>query len=240
MKKKKIFVGMPSWSWFPYPEVMFQIFQQEMPEWYELVFNMESIISWRVVHTARNDITRRFLLTDCDYLRWCDDDNPPSSDVLKYLIAANKDVCSALIPLRHWNYMLNLFKWKKNIVSIADEPNLFEVDNIWTGCVLLSRDIVKAVFEKTRWRPYQFIISEFVWNTKESIKEMYAWQDKIEWRENTYVAVDGKISTLPWEVGEDLYFGMIAKELWYKFYADKRARCTHFKWKPEVLTVRNT
>lgn len=235
---KKIFVGMPSGDWFPYPEVIFQIMQQEMPEGYELVFSMENIVSGSVVHTARNMLVKKFLSTNCDYLWRCDDDNPPSSDVLKYLIAADKDVCSALVPIRHWNYMLNIFKDWKNMISVADEEDLFEVDNIWTWCVLLSRQIVKDVFAKTRWRPYQFLVSEFVWNKKKNIKEIYVWQDKEKGWEDTYISINGKISTLPWETWEDLYFWMVAKELWYKFYADKRATCRHYKNKPEFYSVK--
>lgn len=239
MKSKKVFVAMPSGSWFPYPDTMFALFHQIVPEWYELVFNMDSIVSRNLVHTARNILVRRFLSWDYDYLLRCDDDNPPSADVLKILLEADKDVCSALVPLRHGNYMLNLFDKWKNIVSIKDYPNLFEVENIWTGCVLLKRKVVSDVFEATKWRPYQFQVTDFVWNKKEDIKEMYLDQDKHEWWEDEYIHEKWVITKLPWETGEDLFFWLKAKELWYKFYADKRARCIHFRGKPEFLSVSN-
>ena len=230
---------MPSWTWLPHPEVIFNVRDQIIPEWYELVFDINNICAWSVVHTARNNIVRKFLDSWCDYLRWCDDDNPPSTDVLKYLIDADKDVCSALVPLRHWAYMLNIFDKWKNVTSIKDYDNLFEVENIWTWCVLLKRDVVKDVYMETKWIPYQFRVIDFVWNTDTNSKEIYTNQDTIDWWEKHYVSTDWKINKLQWEIWEDLFFGNVAKQLWYKFYADKRARCKHYKNKPEALFVQN-
>lgn len=237
---KKIYVWMPSGSGFPYPEVMLNVMQQEMPDGYEIYFSIDNIVCGSVVHTARNRIVAKFLQSDCDYLWFCDDDNPPSSDVLKYLIEADKDVASALVPLRHWGYMLNLIKDKVNVTSIADYDDLFEVDNIWTGCVLMTRKVVEDVYNATEGLPYQFAIKPFVFNIITDKKELYTNQDTEIWREDKYLSNDWKILKRQWEVWEDLMFWLKAKELWYRFFADKRARCTHYKNKPEALTVNNT
>lgn len=240
---KTIFVWMPSWSWFPYPDVIFNIRDQEMPADCVMRFNMDSLSCWQVVHRARNDIVRRFLELWFDYLWFCDDDNPPSTDVLKYLIEADKDAVSALVPLRHWalwwTVNLNLTIDGKSVTSLEWLPDLFEIENFWTGCVLLSRKIVKDVFEYTKWLPYMFWTIDFVFNSKDWIREIYEDQDKHEWWEEKYINVDGKITKISWEVWEDLYFWVVAKKLWYKFYADKRARCIHYRNKPEFISVIN-
>lgn len=230
---------MPSADWFPYPEVIFNVMNQIVPDWYELIFNLDSIVSWCLVHKARNYITRKFLSWWYDYLWFVDDDNPPSCDVLKLLIEANKDVCTALIPLRHPNYALNVIEDNKNITSINHRDTIFEVDNFWTWCVLLSRDIVNDVSKETMWLPYQFRTVDFVLNQKDEVKEIYTYQDKVEWWKDIYHNDWTNIIKSRWEVSEDLWFWHIAKQFWYKFYAHKNARCRHYKRVPDFLSVLN-
>lgn len=50
---------------------------------------------------ARNILIEDFLKTDCDYLLFLDDDNPPEDvDIIDKLIEARKPVISALVPSR--------------------------------------------------------------------------------------------------------------------------------------------
>lgn len=228
---KTIFVWMPSWTGYPHPEVMFSLFNQEMPEWYKLIFNEDSIISRQIVHRARNELVRRFLDWRYDYLLRCDDDNPSTFDWVKRLIESDKDIVSGIVPLR-WGNAFNVTvngTWLKTLKWMDD---VFEIENFWTWFCLLKRQVVKDVFEATGWYPYMFSPWEFVWNLKTWL-ELY---NKQRW-ENKYAYKDGKIYIRKWEIGEDLYFGIKAKELWYKMYANKYAICKHLKWSTDFISV---
>lgn len=61
------------------------------------------------VQNARNKLSKLFINTNATHIWWVDDDNPPALDVLENLLKADKDVVSAVIPLRTVDH-LNLFK----------------------------------------------------------------------------------------------------------------------------------
>lgn len=238
--KKRIYVGMPSGTGFPYPDVIINILQQEMPRWYELVFYKDHIINGRPIHIARNLIVSNFIRSDCDYLWFCDDDNPPSIDALKYLISCNEDVASALVPLRHWGYTLNLTVDGKWLTSIAKyKGKKFEVENFGTGCVLLSRKIIEDVCNATWQWPYHFYRQIMVINNETNEKEEYTHQDLIPWWHNTYEHDNFEIHKEYIDWSEDLHFGKIARELGYKFYAHPRARCRHYLQNRDFIWVKN-
>jgi len=231
---KKIFVWMACWTWFVMPEIMFSLFNQEIPEWYKLVFNESSIISRHIVHRARNELVRRFLDWWYDYLLWCDDDNPPTYDWVKRLIESDKDIVSGIVPLRWW-YSYNVtvnWVWLKTLEWL---PEVFEIENFWTGFCLIKREVVKKVFEVTWGYPYMFSPWEFVFNMDKHCLELYNWQGNTE----KYHTKDWKISVRKWEIWEDLYFWIKSKELWYKMYANKYAICKHYKWSPDFISVRD-
>lgn len=97
----QVFIGMPSATGYPYPEAIFNIVNQTCNKHVDILFDMESLTIRTPIQIARNELLDRFLTkTDADYLRFCDDDNPPSVDVLEKLINANKDIVSAIVPLR--------------------------------------------------------------------------------------------------------------------------------------------
>lgn len=241
---KKIFVWMPSGTGFPYPEVLINIFQQIIPEWYELCFGRKHIVDRMPIQLARNELIQMFLYSpqDYDYFWWVDDDNPPSIEVLSYLLEHDKDVVSALVPLRKGNYRLCVVKDWKPMESIEwlDWP-LIEVDNIWTWCVLLKRKVIQDVWELTKWHPYQFRVEDTVWNYRDNHKELYKQQDKLikDWKDIYMINNDWTINIQQRQCWEDLFFWERAKELWYKFYADLRARCYHFTWEQPKRIVKN-
>lgn len=241
MKTKKIFVGMPSWTWFPYPDVIMNVLRQELPEWYEIYFPKENIISGRPVHIARNLLVSMFVRSDCDYLWFVDDDNPPSIDVLKYLIECNEDVASALVPLRHGWYTLNLtvnWDWLTSIEKYWEEK--FEVENVGTGCVLLTRKIIIDMCYHTWHEPYHFTRKIYVFNEQTKEAEEYTHQDiHIKGWQNIYRKNNFEIEKQYVDVSEDLYFWQIARDLWYKFYAHPLARCRHYKQNREFISVKN-
>ena len=232
---KKIFVAIPSWTGYPHPEVIFSLWNQELPEWYKLIFNESSIISRQIVHRARNELVRRFLDWWYDYLLRCDDDNPPTFDWLKRLIESDKDIVSGVVPLRWWHAYNITIEWN-GLKSLKWLDDVFEIENFWTWFCLLKRDVVKKVFEATWGYPYMFSPWEFVWNNKNWL-ELYNKQDKKKWYENDYVCKDWWIYIRKWEIGEDLYFWLKAKELWYKMYANKYAICKHLRWSDDFITI---
>lgn len=229
---KTIFVGMPSSTGYPHPEVIFNLMYSVLPEWYKLIFDTKSIVVWQIVHRARNELVRRFLDWRYDYLLWCDDDNPPSIDALKYLIEDNKDIVSGIVPLRWW-HAYNVTVNGRAIKSLKWLDSVFEIENFWWWFCLLSRKVIKDVFEHTWWYPYMFSPWKFVWNNEEWCLELYEWQTDI----NKYGSKDWKILIREWELWEDLYFWIKAKELWYKMYADKYAMCKHLRRNDSFITA---
>jgi len=231
----EIYVWMPSWTGFPHPETILNIFNQTCVKnrEVELVFYSENIIKRKPVQHARNEIVHNFLKSGCHYLWFVDDDNPPALDVLENLLEHQKDCVSALVPLRHWdNYLLNIFKDWKHITSYEwMEWPLIEIDNFWTWCVLMSKDIVEAMYKKFNWNPYQFRIEEFVLNEMNDEVERYEFQDRyiqdwfIRYKQDEFWNILKREES----ISEDLFFGREAKKLWFKFYADLRSHCTHFK-----------
>ena len=239
---KKIYVAIPSGTGFPYPDVILNICKQEIPEWWELVFYKENIIANRPIHIARNILVWQFLKSWCDYIWFCDDDNPPSIDVLKYLIEwleKWEDVVSALVPLRHWGYTLNVTINNEWLKSLEWYDGLFEIENFGTWCVVLSRQIIQDVCDITGWKPYQFIEEAFVFNEITKEKEKYIHQDYIPWWQNTYKKYWFNIAIEYMSISEDLHFWHIAKDLWYRFYAHSYARCRHYKNNNEFISVKN-
>jgi hypothetical protein len=55
------------------------------------------------IHIARNKILEEFIKSSCDYLWFCDDDNPPLLDTLQKLLESDKDIVSAIVPLRMYD-----------------------------------------------------------------------------------------------------------------------------------------
>lgn len=237
-----IYVWMPCWTWRPYPEVIFNIFNQTCFKDHTILFDMESIVSGMPVQDARNMIVKNFLKSHYDYLWFVDDDNPPKLDVLEKLLSHEKDFVSALVPIRHWDrYLLNVFKDWKHVTSYEWMDDLIEVYNAWTWCVLMSYDLVESVYNHTKWRPYQFRLDSHILNTKTNKTELYEYQDRYmkDWKDIYKMDEKGEIMVKQENISEDLFFGRTAKDLWYKLYADTRCHCTHYKVSTTKLKVKN-
>jgi hypothetical protein len=77
------------------------IFNQTCKEDVDIRFYPDHIVAGKPVHHARNEILHNFLKSKCDYLWFVDDENPPRVDVLEKLLSHDKDIVSALVPIRH-------------------------------------------------------------------------------------------------------------------------------------------
>lgn len=228
---KTIFVWMPSLTWYPNSEVMFSLFNQEIPKWYKLVFGQASIVSRQIVHRARNELVRRFLSNAYDYLLWCDDDNPPTSDGIKRLIESDKDIVSGIVPLRWWHAYNVTIHWRW-LDTLEWKSELFEIENFWTWFCLIKRKVIQDVFEVTGGYPYMFSPWKFVYNI-DTWLELYSWQTDTL----LYKSDKDWLIIKQWEIWEDLYFWIKAKELWYKMYANRYAVCKHYKWGNDFISV---
>lgn len=240
MYNKTIFLAMPVWESI-FPETMFNIFYQDMPEWYELIFDMNSLVIWQPIQHARNLLTERFLQWWYDYLWFCDADNPPSIDVLKKLIEADKDIVSAIVPLRCWDKetnLLNIFyedeRWSRvNYSDITKEKEqVIEVANCWTGCVLIKREVAETVFRAYEWHPFEFIYMDYIYNKKKDKLELYRFQNI--WPDQDDYVMDDHWEPLKKKLlwSEDVCFFERAKEYGFKIYADLTAICYHFFKRP--------
>lgn len=236
----EVYVAMPS-SWTPHLETIFNIFHQKLDAWVELLFDMHSIVMRKPIHIARNELLIRFLKdTLADYIWFCDDDNPPATDVLQKLINAQKDICSAIVPLRLGDVdgdLLNIFqydeKWaRKHITDLSTiKEQVIEVANCWTWCVLLSRDFVIDIVHNYKKNMFNFETWDYVMDNDWKVHK-YNNQDQEERWEQKYKVENGKIKIWDVDLSEDVCFFEKAKELWYKIYADVSAECYHFNAMP--------
>lgn len=236
----EVYVAMPS-SWMPHLETVFNIFHQQLDPWVELLFDMHSVVMRKPIHIARNELLIRYLKdTQADYIWFCDDDNPPATDVLQKLINAQKDICSAVVPLRLGDAdgdLLNIFYYddhggRKHITDLsAVAEQVIEVANCGTGCVLLSRDMVIDIVHKHKKNMFNFETWDYVMDKNNQVHK-YKEQDKEEWRQNKYIMDWAEIKKRSVDLSEDVCFFEKAKELWYKLYADVSAECYHFNWMP--------
>jgi len=74
---------------------------------------------------------------------------------------------------------------------------------------------------------------EFVYNLEKWCLELYNWQNDKE----KYQTKNWEILIRKWEIWEDLYFGIKAKELWYTMYANKYAVCKHYRNLNDFISI---
>lgn len=244
----QVFIGMPSATGYPYPEAIFNIVNQTCNKHVDILFDMESLTIRTPIQIARNELLDRFLTkTDADYLWFCDDDNPPSVDVLEKLINANKDIVSAIVPLRMWDRegdLLNIFKYdekggREHYTDLSEcEDHLIEIANCGTWCVLLSREFCEAMYKAYNKKPFAFETWKYVVGKNEGKVEKYIWQEYDGNRRDRYEeGYDGKIRIVEIPLSEDVCFFEKAKELGYTPYAELTAECYHFNGRPSKRKI---
>lgn len=240
MFKRTVYLAMPVGE-YPFPETMFNAFYQELPEDVELIFDMNSLVIWQPIHQARNLLLERFIQWWYDYLWFLDADNPPAIDVLKKLLEADKDVVSAIVPLRCWDKetnMLNIFyeddRWSRTHYTdlTKEKEQVIAISNCWTWCVLIKREVADTLYRAYEWHPFEFIYADYVWNKKKDKLEKYIFQDI--WPHQDDYLMDWHWEPIKKKLlqSEDICFFERAKEYWFKIYADITAICYHFFKRP--------
>lgn len=116
---------------------------------------------------ARNLLLSEFLKSDCDFLFFLDDDNPPESvECLDALLSVGKPIVSGIVPSRTpdhtGRHKICVFSeeikptgeltYLPTYGELAREP--FRIANCGTGCVIVSREIASKVSERYD-RPFE-------------------------------------------------------------------------------------
>lgn len=161
------------------------------------------------VDEARNHIVEEFLKTDCSHLLFIDSDTIPPRNAISKLLAANKEVVSALTPIvEHDEFRKNDsngFYRKMNVVGVNDKHvnefiGLVPCKGAGSSCILIKRE----VFEKLPPPWYRF-----------------KYED-----DNGKKELGGR----PVIIGEDIYFtARLQGELGIIPYVDTSVICQHFK-----------
>lgn len=108
----------------------------------------------RLIHRARTELAETFLESDCNYLMWIDDDNPPQPDDLNKLIELDLPIVSGLYFRRNPPYEPIIMVEMENGIGTERRPDLyrngdnkpFKVHSTGIGFMLVKREVI----EKTK------------------------------------------------------------------------------------------
>lgn len=101
----------------------------------------------RPIENNRNDIVKRFLNTDYDYLLQIDNDNIPNKNPLD-LVDLKLDIISCPVWVFQHRLMLNVYKQKDSYLVPIEYNNkleLIEVDATGSGVLLCSRKVLETI-----------------------------------------------------------------------------------------------
>lgn len=107
----------------------------------------------RLIHRSRAELAEAFLETDCNYLMWIDDDNPPKPDDLNKLIELDLPIVSGLYFRRNPPYEPIIMVERENGIGTERRPDLyrngaktpFKVHSTGMGFMLMKREVVENV-----------------------------------------------------------------------------------------------
>lgn len=109
----------------------------------------------RLIHKARTELVDNFLETDCNYLMFIDDDNPPKPDDLNNLIELDLPIVSGLYFRRNPPYEPIIMAERKNGIGTERRPDLyrnkdgkpFKVHSTGMGFMLIKREVFAKMKE---------------------------------------------------------------------------------------------
>ena len=167
VQPKTVLIGMPCVSGMV-PSVMVQsLLQLHKP--YPCAFMS---VERQRIDKARNACALEALRTGADYLLFLDDDNPVPPDALELMLADDKDIVIVPIlgrvPDKQGRHPLCAFyaqtvevdgkplRLYRNIEQFRDAGPLHNVDAGGTGCMLIKRRVLEALFAKHRDHIFEF------------------------------------------------------------------------------------
>lgn len=126
----------------------------EHTEGIELVMENPTLTWDHPISSNRNQIVKRFLKTDCDWLLMLDDDVVPFHNPCQ-MVYANKDIVGSPAKVRQNGRMLNWVVYMKNAHDTGYTPvdlekqeptaDLLQADVIGTGCILIRRKVLETI-----------------------------------------------------------------------------------------------
>lgn len=143
MSRSKVLVGMPTMGSMDI-EAVKCLMQLEFD-------GTVDIISGSLVYDARDKIAMDALANEADYVMWLDSDVTYPANVIRKLMAHNKDMCTGLYYKRTPPYTPCIYTTEGDkLVPYLDYPenSLFKITAAGFGCVLVKTKVIKAVHEK--------------------------------------------------------------------------------------------
>ena len=109
----------------------------------------------RLIHKARTELVENFLETDCNYLMFIDDDNPPKPDDLNKLIELDLPLVSGLYFRRNPPYEPIIMVERVGSVGTERRPDLyrngdnspFKVHSTGMGFMLIKREVIEDMLK---------------------------------------------------------------------------------------------
>lgn len=166
-KPKTVLIGMPS-----YTGMIPAVTVQSMLQLHKPAACAFMTVERQRIDKARNACVLEALRTGADYLMFVDDDNPVPPDTLELMLADDKDIVAAPIlgrvPDKAGRHALCAFysstvdvdgkplRLYRNIETLRDAGPLHRVDAVGTGCMLIKRRVLEALFAKHRDYVFEF------------------------------------------------------------------------------------
>lgn len=166
-KPKTVLIGMPSYGGLIPAVTVQSLLQLHKPAACAFM-----TVERQRIDKARNACVVEALRTNADYLMFVDDDNPIPPDTLELMLADDQDIVVAPIlgrvPDRQGRHPLCAFYSRTvevdgkplrlyyNIDRLRDAGPLHRVDAAGTGCMLIKRQVLQALFAKHRDHIFEF------------------------------------------------------------------------------------
>jgi glycosyltransferase involved in cell wall biosynthesis len=210
-----VLIGMPSYSGMIPAATVASLLQLHKP----LPCAFMTVERQRI-DKARNACVLEALRNNVDYLFFVDDDNPIPPETLEVLLSADKDVVFAPIlgrvPDRQGRHPLCAFYAREvtvdgrplrlyhNITTFRDSGPLHRVDAGGTGCVLIKRRVLEALYARHQGYVFEFGDIRF---------EQKVMVDGVEYDRRT--------------MSEDCEFSERAVDAGFELWLDERIRPLH-------------
>lgn len=163
-----------------------------------------------IIADSRNDVVRKFLETEYEWLWMLDPDVQFPPDTLRKMLAAADPKDAPIIASPYWNqyedgqrYVVWIVRTEKGMQPVARLPEgevLVQVDGCGMGCTLIHRGVLEALQEAHRDDPWTWFGHDIVYH-----------------------------GDVPHRAGEDVTFCLRAKELGFTTYGYTGAPVEHFK-----------
>ena len=97
---------------------------------------------------CRNNIVKKFLASDNEYLLQIDEDIVPDRNPLE-LIELDKDIIVCPCPIYQYKILWNVYNTDSKgfwiPVDLSKEKGIIEIDAAGTGCILIKRNVLEAI-----------------------------------------------------------------------------------------------